>query len=121
MNDSLASIADEQISEIMENLFAEGGAKYAYSLPIPSLSVPGVCNFFAVHLAIWQIREDDLQKMFPLNTPLQRLNFLAWCVVHGQHEYRALRDLTAFWNELSLPATIEITEWSGGISRLLQL
>lgn len=114
-------LSDEAIREIIENLFSEGSATHAYSLPIESLSVPGVCRFYAVHLVIWQIRGQDLQQQFPLNTSIQRARYLAWCVIHGQGEYRALQEFDTFWSELSQPAKIPLTEWSGGISRLLQL
>jgi glycosyltransferase involved in cell wall biosynthesis len=50
-----------------------------------------------------------------------RKKFLAWCVVHGRKEYQALKDLEVFWNQVSMPADIPETEWSGGISQLLFL
>ena len=118
---SLPDISDEQISEILSHLFAEGSAELTYSLPIPGLSVPGISDFYGIHLAIWQIREADLQKLFPLRTQSQRARYLAWCVVHGQHEYAALRELQPFWNQLAQPAVLQSTAWSGGISRRLQL
>lgn len=121
MDKPLPDISDKLIFEIIEGLFVEGGAEYAYSLPIPALAVQGLCNFYGIHLAIWQTRSNDLQAMFPLRTEKQRALFLAWCVVHGQHEYEALRELRTFWNELAQPARLSETRWSAGISRLLQL
>lgn len=117
----IAEVTDEQVSEIIASMWVEGNAEYVYSQPIPSLSVPGISDFYGIHLAIWQIRDADLQKLFPLRTPTQRARYLAWCVVHGQHEYAALREFQPFWNQLSQPACVPLTRWSGGISRLLQL
>jgi glycosyltransferase involved in cell wall biosynthesis len=114
-------ITDDEIAGLMQDQFREGGVEYAYSLPLAHLAVPGICGFYGVHLAIWQLRARDLQLQFRLNTPLERCKFLAWCLLHGQHEYEALRELIPFWSELAEPARIQTTEWSKGISRLLQL
>jgi glycosyltransferase involved in cell wall biosynthesis len=118
---AIAELTDNHVSEIIGSMWVEGNAEYVYSQPISSLSVPGISEFYGIHLAIWQIRDADLQKLFPLRTPTQRARYLAWCVVHGQHEYSALRELQPFWNQLSQPACVPSTRWSGGISRLLQL
>ena len=118
---AIAEVSDDQVWETIASMWVEGNAEYVYSQPIPSLSVPGISEFYGIHLAIWQIRDADLQKLFPLRTPTQRARYLAWCVVHGQHEYAALRELQPFWNQLSQPACVSSTRWSGGISRLLQL
>lgn len=118
---AMPELTDDQVSEIIASMWLEGNAEYVYSQPIPSLSVPGISEFYGIHLAIWQIRDADLQQLFPLRTPTQRARYLAWCVVHGQHEYAALRELQPFWNQLSQPACVPSTQWSGGISRLLQL
>lgn len=118
---AIAEVTDDQVWETIAGMWVEGNAEYVYSQPIPSLSVPGISEFYGIHLAIWQIRDADLQKLFPLRTPTQRARYLAWCVVHGQHEYAALRELQPFWNQLSQPACVPSTRWSGGISRLLQL
>lgn len=117
----LQDVSDELIEELISNLFVEGSAAYAYSIQIPELTVPGISNFYGIHLAIWQIRGEDLQHLFPLRTPDERARYLAWCVVHGQHEYRALEELEPFWAELAKPALLTPTVWSGGISRLMQL
>jgi glycosyltransferase involved in cell wall biosynthesis len=118
---AILELTDDQVSEIIASMWVEGNAEYVYAQPIPSLSVPGISEFYGIHLAIWQIRDADLQKLFPLRTPTQRARYLAWCVVHGQHEYAALRELQPFWNQLSQPACLPSTRWSDGISRLLQL
>lgn len=117
----VGEVTDEQVSELIASMWVEGNAEYVYSQPVPSLSVPGISEFYGIHLAIWQIRDADLQKLFPLRTPAQRARYLAWCVVHGQNEYAALRELQPFWNQLSQPACVPSSRWSGGISRLLQL
>ncbi|WP_241745136.1 glycosyltransferase [Pseudomonas asiatica] len=121
MQNSTKMICDSTIIKAIEELFSEGGAEYAYSVPISGWEVENISNFYGTHLAIWQLREEDLQKRYPLNSPEQRADFLAWCVVHGQLEYQALRELKPFWNELLKPALVNTTEWSGGISRLIQL
>lgn len=115
------TICSSTIENAIENLFSEGGAEHAYSKQLPGWEVEGISNFYGIHLAIWQLRPDDLQAKYPLNTQEQRANFLAWCVVHGQFEYKALLETHTFWNELLIPAVLHDTEWSQGISRLIQL
>lgn len=110
-----------ELARLMENLPGAAGAEHAYAQPIPELEVPGISSLYGLQLAIWQSRPADLQKSFPLQTIKQRLHFLAWCVVHGQREYQALRELLPFWRTLAQPAVIRETPWSGGISRFLQL
>lgn len=97
------------------------GSEHAYSQPIPELDVPGISSVYGLQLAIWQLREKDLQKKYPLDTVEGRRGFLAWCVVHGRNEYVALQELTPFWKTVSQPAELPDSEWSGGVSRLLQL
>ncbi|WP_286953243.1 MULTISPECIES: glycosyltransferase [unclassified Pseudomonas] len=121
MQRSRTIVNDLEIFDAIENLFQEGGAESAYSTPVDCLEAPGISKFYGLHLAIWQMREHDLQVLYPLNTSEQRADFLAWCVVHGQHEYKALRELSVFWNELAKPAAIATTQWSRGISRLVML
>jgi len=67
------------------------------------------------------LRDKDLGKVFDLEVELDRLQFIAWCVLSGASEYKAIRQLECFWQELSLPAKLTETEWSGGISRLIQV
>jgi glycosyltransferase involved in cell wall biosynthesis len=95
------------------------GAEYFYSQPITELAVPGISDFYGLHLAIWQFRDKDLRLSYPLHCLEGRKKFLAWCVTHGHKEYRALKELDSFWKQLSMPADIPETEWSAGISRLL--
>lgn len=116
---------EKNLATSLAALFAalpqQAGAEYFYAQPIPSLDVPSISSFYGLHLAIWQLRDKDLQQIYPITTIDGRYRFLAWCVVHGCKEYRALRELTPFWQTLSLPAELPVTEWSGGISRFMQL
>lgn len=92
-----------------------------YSAPIPGLEIENLSKFYSLQLCIWQIRSNDLQKNFDLRLPDQRARFLAWCVLNGSKEYHALASLGDFWSELSLPAVIPQTQYSGAISRLQHL
>lgn len=92
-----------------------------YQQTIDTLQVPGFACFYGVHLAIWQLRSQDLQRLYPLTSLPGRIGFLAWCVVHGRREYQALRELTPFWHELAHPADIPATRYSPAITRLMVL
>jgi glycosyltransferase involved in cell wall biosynthesis len=92
-----------------------------YSLAIPELEIKHLLNFRRLHLAIWQMRTHDLQTMFDIDTEHGRVGYLAWCVSAGMSEYKALAELKLFCDELSSVADIPATEWSSGISRLIQL
>ena len=83
--------------------------------------MPGFSLFYALQLAIWQLRSLDLQQRFPLESLKGRLGFLVWCAVHGRREYRALSELNVFWQALAQPADIASTAYSGVITRLMQL
>lgn len=52
-------------------------------MPVPFSGIMGL---------IWQLRPCDLQKIYPLNTLESRIDFLAWCVLHGRDEYKSLSD-----------------------------
>lgn len=110
-----------KIAELFKSLPAHLGAEHVYSQPIAGLDVPDISPIYGLQLAIWQLRDQDLQKKCPLDSHEGRRHFLAWCVVHGRNEYAALRQLTPFWKTLSQPAKLPHSEWSSGISRLLQL
>ena len=109
------------LAAYFDKLPFDGCAESFYHQPVPELEVAGVSPFFALQLAIWQLRGEDLQSSCPLHSENGRKSFMAWCLVHGRNEYRALQELTPFWLSLSQPADIPATEWSGGISRLLLL
>ena len=118
---SVEKTPSTSLAALFATLPQQAGAEYFYAQPIPSLDVPGISPFYGLLLAIWQLRDKDLQQTYPLTTIDGRYRFLAWCVVHGRKEYRALREFTPFWQTLSLPAELPVTEWSGGISRFMQL
>ncbi len=109
------------LAERFASLPTHTGADHFYSQPVADFDVPGVSAIYGLQLAIWQLRDQDLQKAYPLETLEGRTGFLAWCVVHGRHEYAALRQLTPFWQTLAQPARLPHSEWSGGISRYLHL
>lgn len=58
----------------------------------------------AIILLIWQLRDRDLQQLFPLTSLAGRKGLLNWCVLHGFREYAALRDAHAFQEALDSPA-----------------
>ncbi len=107
------------ITSFFDSIPFYNGAEYFYSQPVPELDVPGITPFYGLHLAIWQLRDKDLQSSCSLQSEAGRKKFLTWCVAHGRMEYRALKELDAFWKFLSMPANIPKTEWSEGISRFL--
>ncbi|MCK2086872.1 glycosyltransferase [Thauera aromatica] len=98
-----------------------GGPAATYAQPVPALAVEGMGDFPALLLAIWQLRDQDLQPRYPLDTTAGRLGFLAWSVGSGGREYQALHALDSFWDNLAQPAVVPASEWSGGISRFLRL
>lgn len=71
-----------------------------YYEPIPELSDGLPAPFPGLLILIWQLREKDLQMLYPLETLESRLSYLSWCVIHGVKEYRALHAATDFWRSL---------------------
>ncbi|MDC7828712.1 MULTISPECIES: glycosyltransferase [Pseudomonas] len=94
------------------------GSDY-YRVPIARLAVAGVAAFHRLFLLIWQVRPLDLQPRFPLDDDAARGAYLGWLITSGSREYAALRELDDFWAELSGPASLPATAWSGGVSRLI--
>lgn len=92
-----------------------------YWRPVQGLDIPGVGAVYGLHLTVWQIRSGDLQREFDLNDMEQRIKFLSWCVVHGAKEYQAIYDLRPFWIDINRRASIVETEFSAGVSILIQL
>lgn len=90
-----------------------------YRVPIEGLAVPGVAGFYRLFLLIWQVRPLDLQPRFPLDDAAARGAYLGWLISSGSREYAALRELEVFWAELSGPAPLPPSRWSGGLSRLI--
>lgn len=109
--------AFKRLSDITEGL----GAEYAYNQVIPELNIPGLMPFYAIFLAIWQIRPADLQVLYPLQVASKRAEYIAWCFTNGRKEYKALDECEGFWSSLTEKASILQTPWSGGISKLIQL
>lgn len=79
---------------------------HRYYEPVDTLSDGLPAPILGVMLLIWQFREADLQKSFPLDTVTSRLDFLMWCVCHGRHEYVALAEANTYWTRLSNKADI---------------
>jgi glycosyltransferase involved in cell wall biosynthesis len=71
---------------------------------VPELSTGLPIPIFGVMLLIWQLRDKDLQISYPLETTESRIGFIVWCVLHGRHEYLALKETSQFWNALNQPA-----------------
>lgn len=109
------------ITDFLQSLPQEKGARETYSSTIPGLEVAGASRFYGLFLAILQLRSEDLLSRFDVTNEADRRRFLGWMVVHGRREYVALQELSEFWNELAERANIPLTKWSGGISRLLKL
>lgn len=109
------------MAEILKTAADGKGACGTYSSTIPSLEVAGASRFYALFLAILQLRSEDLLPRYTLSDEQSRRHFLAWIVVHGRREYIALQELSEFWSELAKCADVPSTRWSGGITRLLHL
>lgn len=76
-----------------------------YFDPIPELSYGLPVPILGIMVLIWQLRDRDLQIFFPLKTRQSRLDFIAWCIVHGWREYQALREANQLWEALNQPAS----------------
>ena len=73
-------------------------------LPVPILGVM---------LLIWQLRDADLQQMFPLDSTDSRIAFLSWCACHGRIEYAALAEASSYWTFLQSKAELpEISSYA---------
>lgn len=80
---------------------------HRYFSPIVELSEGLPVPIFGVMILIWQLRSEDLQKLYPLDSLENRMGFLGWCLVHGKNEYRSLQECDALWESLQRPAKIE--------------
>lgn len=109
------------ITELLNSLPQEKGARGTYSSTIPNLEIAGISKFYGLFLAILQLRSQDLLPIYNLSNEVDRRRLLGWMVVHGRSEYVALQELSEFWNELAEPADIPLTKWSNGVTRLLKL
>lgn len=111
----------EKLLSWLAHIPVSGDAGYRYTRRIPELRVEDICDFYGIHLAIWQLRPLDLQVEFDLETVSGRTRFLAWCLVAGRKEYRSLLLLDEWWIQLNSPAVIPKTRYSNGISNLIKL
>lgn len=99
---------------------SDGNLDY-YSTPVESMCIDGFTQFYTLMLAIWQLRPHDLQLCYDLRTVVSRCSFLGWFATAGRKEYKSIEELEPLWNELRLPADIPTTQWSGGISKFMQV
>jgi len=77
---------------------------HAYFEPIHALSAGLPVPIFGAMLLVWQLRNQDLQLLYPLDTAESRVAFLSWCVCSGIQEYALLRECTPLWEALAKPA-----------------
>ncbi|WP_208279109.1 glycosyltransferase [Massilia oculi] len=97
----------EHLNRVVKRYATENIATHparAYFEPISSLSDGLPVPIFGVMLLIWQLRDQDLQTLYPLDTVESRMRFLSWCICSGVKEYALLRECEPFWEELSKPA-----------------
>lgn len=97
----------EHLNTVVRNYITQNKPAHpvrAYFEPIPSLSEGLPVPIFGVMLLIWQLRDQDLQKLYPLDTVDNRMRFLSWCICSGAQEYALLRECDPFWIALSKPA-----------------
>ncbi|GGY66341.1 glycosyltransferase family 4 protein [Pseudoduganella albidiflava] len=76
----------------------------AYFQPIDALSQGLPVPIYGAMLLVWQIRDRDLQALYPLDTLANRIDFLSWCACHGLKEYALLKECTPFRDALDKPA-----------------
>lgn len=77
---------------------------HAYFQPVKALSAGLPIPIFGAMLLIWQLRNRDLQLLYPLDTVENRVAFLSWCVCSGTREYALLRECAPLWEALAKPA-----------------
>jgi glycosyltransferase involved in cell wall biosynthesis len=94
-----------------------------YFEPLVELSNDLPAPILGIMILIWQLRPNDLQRYFPLDTYESRYDFLVWCITHGRSEYQALRDAKLLWDILEGPAFSQdkysLDDPAAGISRLM--
>lgn len=99
------------IAALSAHITANADATWArFYDPIPSMSTGLSVPLTGVMLLIWQIRDADLQQLFDLETEKSRREFLAWCVIHGRREYKALAESQELWSALTAPLSLPSTE-----------
>lgn len=90
-----------QLNSHMRKYAGQQAAWRGYFEPIEQLSAELPVPVFAIMILIWQVREADLQKIFPLNNRDSYLDFIAWCIQCGKNEYRALYEASGLWQALN--------------------
>jgi len=92
---------------------------HPFLLPVGSTDPP-TWDLYAAMLAVWHLRPAT-QRRFPLHRESlrDRIRFLAWCATDGRREYRILREIPA-WDE-NLRGPVEIPRlhrdrWAGSHS-----
>ena len=76
-----------------------------YLAPVAVLSHDMPVPILGFMLRIWHMREHDLQVYFPLHTQQGKRDFIAWCILHGQREYRAFDSADLFWKAVDSPVS----------------
>lgn len=74
-----------------------------YQEPVAALSHDTPVPILGFMLRIWLMRRHDLQAYFSLQLLQEKLDFIVWCILHGQREYRAFDTATLFWQALDSP------------------
>lgn len=99
-----ASLVGRYISALNKLLLRDAEAadrKWGrYFDPVPELSVDFPLPILGVMILIWQLRDQDLQARYSLDTYESKLEFIAWCVFHGRREYKALLEADQLWQAL---------------------
>ncbi|MDO9105279.1 MAG: glycosyltransferase [Methylovulum sp.] len=88
----------------VSGLFVNTARWQRYFEPVAALSEDLPAPILGIMVLIWQLREKDLQIKYPLETKQSSIGFIAWCIVSGRAEYRALKEATQFWDALNRPA-----------------
>ncbi|WP_151447298.1 glycosyltransferase [Lacisediminimonas profundi] len=97
----------DQLNDLLDRTAAEHVRERwrGYFEPVPGLSEGLPVPIFGIMVLIWQLREKELKQKYPLDDAGSRLDFIAWCLVHGGREYQSLREADAFWEALGKPAS----------------
>lgn len=96
-----------------------------YYDPVKEISKDLPAPILGVMLLIWQLRDADLQQLFPLDSIETRIGFLTWCACHGRKEYAALAEASDYWSFLAsraeLPDITSETDPAYSISKFMLL
>lgn len=108
LNNAIARYSSSHIDSRWKGYF-EPLIHFSIGLPVPLIGAM---------ILIWQMRPNDLQNIFPLDTMESRFDFLCWCIFQGREEYAILKDADSLWDELNSPAynPIDFTESDSALS-----